>query len=144
VIKPDKLVLIASSGVRKATSLKKTFHKILAKIAKTAIFLLPKKTQHKIKKRLYTKIGSDYMVMDGLQETFKKVVSYDVLADARKIKTPTLLIYGNTDLITPISQAETIAGQIRNSKLEVIDKAGHFPHKDKPEDVKKIIEAFLK
>lgn len=144
IIKPKKLILLASSGVRSAVSLKKTFYKALAKPVKLLIFLLPKSIQKKIKKKLYAKIGSDYMVVDGLQETFRKVVNYDILADAKKVRTPTLLVYGENDLITPIWQAKKIAAEISGSKLKIIDQADHFPHKGHPEKVKKLIEDFLK
>lgn len=144
IIEPEKLILIASSGIRVTASFKKSFHKLLAKIAKLLIFLLPKATQNKIKKKLYTRIGSDYMVIDGLQEIFKKIVSYDVIEDAKKITTPTLLIYGSDDLITPVWQAEKIADAIKDSRLEVVDGAEHFPHKDQPEEVKKLVEEFIR
>ncbi|MEX2014345.1 MAG: alpha/beta hydrolase, partial [Candidatus Saccharimonadales bacterium] len=144
IIKLSKLVLIGSSGVRSTATFKKTIHKFLAKIAKLLVFLLPKNTQRKIKKKLYTKIGSDYMVVEDLQEIFKRIVSYDVLADAKKITTPTLLIYGSNDLVTPLWQADKITGELQNSKLEIIDGAEHFPHKEQPGKVKKLIEDFLK
>lgn len=144
IIAPEKLILIASSGVRTSTSLKKTLHMILAKIAKMLIFFLPKRTQRTIKKKLYTKIGSDYMVIEDMQEIFKRIVSRDILEDAERVKTPTLLIYGSNDFVTPLWQAKKIAGAIKNSKLEVIEGAEHFPHKDQPEKIKNLIEEFLK
>jgi pimeloyl-ACP methyl ester carboxylesterase len=105
---------------------------------------LPKGIQAKLKKKLYTRIGSDYMVVEELQDVFKRIVSYDVIEDARRLKTPTLLIYGSQDLVTPLWQAEKIAGAVEDSKLEVIEGAEHFPHKDQPEKVKNLIEEFLK
>ncbi len=144
IIAAERLILIASSGLRSAISAKKIIYKILAKAAKVFIFILPKGAQKKIKQRLYGKIGSDYMVAEDLKENFKKIVSYDVSSDAKKIKTPTLLIYGEDDLITPLIQARKIASYIEDSKLEIISKAGHFPHKDQPEKAREIIEDFLK
>lgn len=144
IIEPDKLILIASSGIRSVTSLKKTFHKFLAKIARLLIFILPEATQKKIKRKLYARIGSDYMVVDGLQETFKKIISYDVTSDAQKITIPALLIYGSNDLITPVWQAKKIAAAIADSKLEIIDGAEHFPHKDQPKKVREMVEEFIK
>lgn len=142
-VRPKKMILLASSGVRTGTSVKKIFHKIGAKLVKIFIFIFPKNTQKKIKQKVYSKIGSDYMAIDGLQETFKKVVSYDVISDARNIEIPTLLVYGSNDFVTPLSQAEKIAEAIKNSELKVIDSAEHFPHKDQPKKVKKLIEDFL-
>ncbi len=144
IITPEKLILIASSGMRSAVSAKKIIYKILAKTAKLFIFLLPKVTQKKIKQKLYGKIGSDYMVAEDLKENFKKVVNYDISDDAEKIEIPTVLIYGEDDLITPLAQARKLASYIKGSKLEIIPGAGHFPHKDQPDDVRKIIEDFLK
>jgi pimeloyl-ACP methyl ester carboxylesterase len=143
IIEPKKLVLIASSGVRGATSFKKIIYKVLAKIAKLVVSALPKRVRSKLKKNLYTRIGSDYMVIEELQEIFKRIISYDILSDAEKVKTPALLIYGTNDYVTPIWQAEKIAGAIKDSKLEIIDGAEHFPQKDQPEKVKRLIEDFL-
>lgn len=143
IIEPKRLVLIGSSGIRSTASAKKMIYKILAKIAKFLIRVLPKHIQDRIKKRLYTKIGSDYMVAEELQDIFKRVVSYDVLKNAAQIKIPSLLIYGSDDYVTPVWQAKKLAGAVKGSKLEIIEGAEHFPHKDQPETVKKLMEEFL-
>lgn len=141
---PKKLILIASSGVRSGNSFKKSVYKLLAKTVKIPLLLLPDKPKRKIKQQLYAKIGSDYMVVEGLQDVFKRVVAYDVLDDAANVNVPALLIYGAEDNTTPLWQAEKIAGAIKGSRLETIKDSGHFPHKDQMETVRLLIERYLK
>lgn len=142
-VSAQKLVLLASSGIRTGTSIKKILHILGAKIAKVFVAILPKSTQKSLKKKLYTRIGSDYMTVEGMQETFKNIIEYDISDEAKQITVPTLLVYGSNDLITPVWQAKKIASAIEDSKLEIIEGAQHFPHKDQPEKVKKMIEDFL-
>ena len=84
------------------------------------------------------------LVAPHLKETFKKTVAQDVQKDAAKINIPSLLIYANQDKAVPVEDGETIAKLISGSKLIVLDKAGHFVHQEKADEVNNIIKEFLK
>lgn len=142
-IKPKKLILIASSGVRSTYSGRKKVLRLAAKTAKFPTKLLPKKSQDKLKKKAYGAIGSDLFVAENLQETFKKVISEDIVEQAKNIKVPTLLIYGDSDTATPPNYGEMFEKQINNSKLEIISGAGHFVHQTNNREVETIISKFL-
>lgn len=139
----DKLVLIASSGVRNPGSIRNKALKLASKPAKLAVSLAPRKSQQKIKKKLYKSIGSDYMVSENMKETFKNIVSADVLDDASKVIQPTILIYGDKDESTPVSLGRKLEALIKGSRLYVIDNAGHFVHQEKTDKVASIIEDFI-
>ncbi len=143
ILKSDKLVLLASSGVRSSYTGRKKIFRLAAKTAKYPTMLLPKSTQAKLKKRVYKAIGSDMFVSEHLQETFKQVVREDVVHDSAMIQQPTLLIYGSIDKSTPLNYGEKFNKQIENSKLEIIDGADHFLHHTHGQKVNKLVIGFL-
>jgi pimeloyl-ACP methyl ester carboxylesterase len=139
----QKLILIASAGVRRP-SLKKTLLRLAAKPVGLAIKVLPKTTQKRIRQRVYGAIGSDYLIAEHMQETFKRVVSEDVTAEAAKIDLPVCLIYGAQDKSTPPLYGQLLAKAMPDSRLEIIPMTGHFVHKEQVYQVSDIIKAFLK
>lgn len=57
---------------------------------------------------------------------------------------PMQLIWGEFDAIVPISVAHGILNGLPQSRLEVIEGAGHLPHQERPEAVLRVLEGFLK
>jgi pimeloyl-ACP methyl ester carboxylesterase len=139
-----KLILLASSGIREGNKLRKQALKAFAKPAKLAIKIAPKATQKSIKQKLYGAIGSDYMVAEHMGETFKNIVSADVLDDARSLRLPTLLIYGEEDQSTPVDHGKLLESAIPSSRLEIIETAGHFVHQEQVYKVARLIKEFIK
>ncbi|GAC1500147.1 MAG: hypothetical protein NVS1B10_03500 [Candidatus Saccharimonadales bacterium] len=84
------------------------------------------------------------MLKPELGETFKKTVAQDVQSDAKNIKIPTLLIYGQNDDAVPVADGRHYNHLIMDSKLEVLAGSGHFVHIDKTQEVNKLITEFLK
>lgn len=143
ILSCEKLVLIASSGVRSTYNKRKNFLRASAKAAKLMTMMLPESTQMKIKRKVYKKLGSDLFIAEHLQDTFKKVVSEDVVHDSAMIAQPTLLIYGSADLATPAFYGEKFALQIENSELKIIDGADHFIHHTHAQKVNNFVKEFL-
>ena len=77
-----------------------------------------------------------------LKETFKNVIAEDLKHDLSLIKSPTLIIWGENDIITPLAEGELIATSIPGAKLEIIKNAGHFVFLEKPEEFIKLIKEF--
>jgi pimeloyl-ACP methyl ester carboxylesterase len=142
-LQSEKLILLASAGIRGEYRGRKRILRAAAKVAKAATAPLPKRVQSKLKKRAYATIGSDLFVAEHLQETFKKVVTDDVLADARKLTLPTLLVYGSQDEATPPRYGEQLHKAIAGSTLKLIDQAGHFLPTEHYVEVAPIIKEFL-
>lgn len=143
-MKPEKLVLLAAAGIRSTQSGKRMLLKVVAKTGKVATAWLPKNSQTKLRKKLYGAAGSDLLVVESLQDTFKKTVRQDVQADAAKLDIPSLLIFADQDKAVPLVDGQTYQKLITNSQLEVIKGAGHFLHLDEPEQVTQLIKEFLK
>ncbi len=142
-LKPKRLVLISSAGIRNNRGLRKTSLKAFAKVAKVPLKLLPGSASRKIKGRLYKSLGSDIMLLPHMEATFRKIIGEDVLDEASKIKTPTLLIYGYQDTATPPRFGQLFQTAIPNSKLELL-RGGHHIHQDEPVQVSEMIEDFLR
>lgn len=144
ILHADKLVLIASAGIRGEYNGRNKLLRVLTKAGKTATMPLPKSVKAKLRRKVYDTVGSDMLVAEHLQETFKKVVTDDVRQDAQRVLAPALLLYGENDQATPPRYGEQYHQLLQISTLEVIGQAGHFVHIDKPEIVEKAIKEFLR
>jgi pimeloyl-ACP methyl ester carboxylesterase len=60
-----------------------------------------------------------------------------------RIKTPTLLIWGENDGIVTPAYGKAYAGLIPGAKFASIAEAGHYPHIEQPAAFKKVLTEFL-
>ena len=68
---------------------------------------------------------------------------HDSRAIASKIQSPTLVIVGQHDLITPAEDSKELAGAIPNSKLHIFPKGGHGFWREFPAEVNAVVRDFL-
>lgn len=73
----------------------------------------------------------------------KSAIRNNLGEELNQIKIPTLLIWGKNDTITPPFVAEEFKKLIPNSELHFIDKCGHAPMMEVPEEFNKILHGFL-
>ena len=59
------------------------------------------------------------------------------------IKTPTLILWGENDYVTPMRTARVLATNLKNSGLVVIGNAGHVPMIDKPQEFNWWLKQFV-
>jgi pimeloyl-[acyl-carrier protein] methyl ester esterase len=59
------------------------------------------------------------------------------------IKTPTMLLHGGRDLLTPVGAAHWLAEQMPEARLEVLPGAAHAPFLSNPVEFTKIVTGFL-
>jgi 2-hydroxy-6-oxonona-2,4-dienedioate hydrolase len=74
----------------------------------------------------------------------KSAIRNNLGEELNQIKQPTLLIWGNNDSITPPFVAREFSKLIPNSELYFIDKCGHAPMMEVPEEFNAILLKFLK
>lgn len=74
----------------------------------------------------------------------KSAIRNNLEKELGKITIPTLLIWGNNDNVTPPFVAEEFHKLMPNSELHFIDKCGHAPMMEVPEEFNKILFNFLK
>ena len=144
-LNPEKVVLIGSAGIKPNNTLKKSVFKSIAKVGKVTTSLPGiNKLQPHLRKQLYTSAGSqDYLNAKQMQGTFAKVVDEDLLPFVPKIAQPTLLIWGENDTETPVSDAVKIDLSLASSDLKIIPNAGHFVYNDAYEKVVEYLDGFL-
>jgi 2-hydroxy-6-oxonona-2,4-dienedioate hydrolase len=74
----------------------------------------------------------------------KSAIRNNLGEELNQIKQPTLLIWGNNDTITPPFVGQEFQKLIPNSELHFIDKCGHAPMMETPEEFNKILHKFLR
>ncbi len=142
-LQTDKLVLLASAGVRSQYKGRKKALRLMAKAGKVLAMPLPVHLKDRLRRKMYTTIGSDMLVAENLQATFKRIVNDDVAADAARLRLPTLLVYGEDDVSTPPDFGTLLHDRIPGSRFELLTEAGHFVHNDQPAKVLKLVRKFL-
>lgn len=73
----------------------------------------------------------------------KSAIRHNLGEELRDIKIPTLLVWGLNDTVTPPMVGEEFKKLIPNSELHFIDKCGHAPMMERPEEFNKILHPFL-
>jgi pimeloyl-ACP methyl ester carboxylesterase len=67
-------------------------------------------------------------------------------AAAARVECPVLVVMGtkDPDFKDPAGEAELVAGLVRNSRVELVDGAGHYPQAEFPQETANIVLPFLK
>lgn len=139
----DRLILIDPACIRKSGLLAK-----LAKIIggnmknklKTILHFIP------FSKKILTKLLQNYDYEKAsirMKKIMRKVLKEDLTYLLPKIKTKTMIIWGEKDSVTPPAQGIVIKKLIKNSKLYFIKDARHSPHITSPKTVAKLILDFI-
>ena len=79
-----------------------------------------------------------------LRKTMVSLVNTDLRDIIGNISCPTLLIWGENDTATPLSDAEIIKSLIPDSGLCVIKGTGHYSFCEKPYEAAAILRSFIK
>ncbi|MBU2542715.1 alpha/beta hydrolase, partial [Patescibacteria group bacterium] len=143
----NKLILSGPAIFRPKKKLRRIIIGGIAKAGKL-IFRLPvlEKFDVEMEKLFRQATGTqDYGNSDGIKrDIFTKVIREDLTEVVKKIKTPTLIIWGTKDTYVPIKNAYKLSKLIANSKLEIIKDGKHGLHIQQPENLLKIIKNFIK
>lgn len=141
------IVLIDSAGIMPrrsmAQKLKIKRYKILKKVLTT-----------KIVYALFPELIDDWRSRQGsadyrnatpmMRQCLVMAVNEDLTHLLPKIKQDTLLIWGDKDTATPITDAEIMKQQIPNSGLVVLKGAGHFSFLEQPVIFDNVMKSFFK
>ena len=73
----------------------------------------------------------------------KSAIRNNLGDELKEIRTPTLLIWGNNDTITPPFVGKEFSKLIPNSELHLIDQCGHAPMMERPNEFNEILNGFL-
>lgn len=73
----------------------------------------------------------------------KSAIRNNLGDELSQILQPTLLVWGNDDTVTPPFVGREFQRLIPNSELHFIDKCGHAPMMEVPEEFNRVLELFL-
>jgi pimeloyl-ACP methyl ester carboxylesterase len=126
----NRLVLVDSAGVPPQRTVGRVVRRAASRFANAAGRRLGQPGQA-IRRAIVRRIASpDYLNAGPLRDTFLAIVKEDLRPDLRRIACPTLLVWGEADEDTPLSDARTMARLIPNARLLVLKNAGHFSYLD--------------
>ena len=138
----EKIILIGSSGIQLTRTLKIRAQVFGFKLLKFFGWLPIIK--HRIELYKHRFGSSDYQRVSGImRKILVKAIHEDVKALLPCITVPTLLVWGEQDLETPLSAGRIMERAISHAQLKIITGSGHFPFLDNWEMVKIELDNFL-
>jgi len=147
---PEKLnglILCASAGIKPRPSFKTKIIFYLAKIG-NAVFTPKRLARFKDGARNLFYIflrRKDYVKASGtMKEVIKRVLDEDLFFELPKIRTKTLIVWGEADKMVPLRYGHIFRENIKNSELVILSKVGHSPHLETPRRLAEIVSEYLK
>lgn len=147
MVNPPKIVLLDSAGLIPQKSFKQKFRaKSFKAIKRLLTFPVIKNYSEPLLDKARKHYGSaDYNAApEVLRKTLVSLVNTDLRDIIHKISCPTLLIWGDKDTATPLSDAKIIESLIPDAGLCVLEGTGHFSFCEKPYQAHAIINSFIK
>ena len=94
---------------------------------------------------LIQKYGSgDYKALTpSMRATFNRVLRQDMTECLPKIKSSTLLVWGEDDTATPLWMGQEMEKQIPDAGLVTFKGCGHFAYLDKYADFRAVVRSFI-
>lgn len=128
-----KLILLASAGIELDSGQLSKKRKLLRMGAKG---LSPLKHIPGAKKVVYRLLGSDYNTAPpNMKRTLANMLASDKNFDPSFITTPTAILWGEADRVTPIKMGRKLHSLISQSTLETHTAWTHAPYISHPEDL---------
>ena len=146
MVSPPKIVLLDAAGLIPKKSFKQKFRAKSFKAIKRVLTLpgLKNHTAGLLSKARAHYGSADYNAApEVLRNTLVSLVNTDLRDILPNISCPTLLIWGENDTDTPLSDAKIIESAIPDAGLCVIKGAGHFAFLQDPYQTAAILNSFL-
>lgn len=143
----NKVVLVDAAGVRPHHSLQWYFKVYTYKAAKRLypIIFGKEKAARRIEEARAKRGSSDYNnASERMRAILSKCVGEDLCDIMPSIKAPTLLIWGENDTATPLSDAKKMERLIPDAGLVSFPGCGHYSFLDNPGGFHAVLASFLK
>lgn len=141
-----KIILTDAAGILPKRSWKYYLRVYSYKAAKK-IFSIPPLTHFRekaLKLWLSSNPSSDYSQAQGvMRQIFVKVVNQDLQPLLEKIKASTLLLWGENDTATPLSDGQLMEKLIPDAGLVVFEGCGHYPFLEQPGRFYSVVDYFV-
>jgi pimeloyl-ACP methyl ester carboxylesterase len=106
-------------------------------------FYDPKTATKELVDDVFTTVNDRHRVIRILAMA-RSAMRHNMRKDLHKIRMPVSLIWGKNDKVTPPEVAIEFHECLPNSELVWIDKCGHAPMMEQPEEFNRALEGFLK
>lgn len=144
--KVDNLILTGSSGLFEESmgnSWPRREDKNYIRKKTEEVFYDPKVATDELVDKVF-EIANNRMNLLKLLGYAKSAIRHNMASEIPNIKTPTCLIWGANDKVTPPHVAEEFHKLLPNSNLYWIEKCGHAPMWEHPKQFSEIVLDFLK
>lgn len=137
-----KVVLLDSAGILPKRSLD-YYWKVYSYKAGKSVFKIPGVAKL-FPKKMENAGSVDYQNATPLmRQVLSKVVNEDLTYLLKDINAPTLLVWGELDDQTPLSDAKIMEKEIPNAGLVVFPNAGHYAYLECLPQLKHVLESFF-
>lgn len=143
----ERVVLVDAAGIKPRRKPKYYIKVYSFKLAKRLLpLLLGKKRGEAALNAWRGKAGSaDYRSSTPMMRAvMSRCVNEDLKFAMPSIAAPTLLVWGEEDTATPLSDAKTMEKLIPDAGLVAFPKCGHYSFLDNPGGFKAVIQSFFK
>lgn len=146
---PNKLaglILMDAARIMRRRKLKVKIFSLLAHIGNSTFSIPPLHFLKPLTQKIWSKLSGErdyYLASPIMKETMRKVLGEEVGGMLGDIKTKTLILWGEKDYVTPLSDARIINERIKGSKLVVFKNAAHPINVEKPLEVAQSISVFM-
>lgn len=146
---PEKvkgLIITGSSGLYESAMgsgyTKRSDYEVIKKKAQD-VFYDPKVATKEIVDEVYATVNDRNKLIKTLAIA-KSAIRHNMAKDLPKMETPTCIIWGKQDNVTPPEVAEEFNELLPDSDLFWIDKCGHAAMMEHPDEFNVILESWLK
>lgn len=140
------LVITGSSGLYESAMgggyTKRSDYEVIKKKSQD-VFYDPEVATKEIVDEVYATVNDRNKLIKTLAIA-KSAIRHNMAKDLPKMQTPTCIIWGKNDTVTPPEVAEEFNSLLPDSDLYWIDKCGHAAMMEHPEEFNKILESWLK
>lgn len=143
----DKVLLIDAAGVRpkRGFNYYRKVYTFKAMKHIVTLFLGKKKGGEAVERMRGRKGSADYRnSTPRMRAIMSRCVNEDLTSVMPDIKAPTLLVWGENDTATPLSDAETMKRLIPDAGLVAFPGCGHYSFLDNPFGFRAAVESFFR
>ncbi|MDE7412085.1 MAG: alpha/beta hydrolase [Paramuribaculum sp.] len=143
----DKLILVDSAGIKPRRKLSYYYKVYSFKLMKRLanMFMPADKAHAFIERKRAGKGSADYnSASPRMRSILSKVVNEDLRDRLPLVKAPTLLIWGENDTATPLSDARLMHRLLPDSGLVSFPGCGHYSFLENPSRFAAVLHSFLK
>ena len=140
------LVITGSSGLYESAMgggyTKRSDYEVIKKKSQD-VFYDPEVATKEIVDEVYATVNDRNKLIKTLAIA-KSAIRHNMAKDLPKMQTPTCIIWGKNDTVTPPEVAKEFNSLLPDSDLYWIDKCGHAAMMEHPEEFNKVLESWLK